>query len=61
MALAGEDLDELGPDRIDAAQFGSDLEEADVVARLGRGGASARVYFSDLTPGYVELNSEYPS
>jgi glutamate N-acetyltransferase / amino-acid N-acetyltransferase len=61
MALAGEDLDGLGPDAIDAAELGSETAEADLAVRLGRGDASAEIYFSDLTPGYVELNSEYTS
>jgi glutamate N-acetyltransferase / amino-acid N-acetyltransferase len=61
MALAGEDLDELGPDAIDAAELGSETAEAELAVRLGRGDSSARIYFSDLTPGYVELNSEYTS
>jgi N-acetylglutamate synthase/N-acetylornithine aminotransferase len=33
--------------------------EADLALRLGRGEAGAHVYFSDLTPDYVRLNSEY--
>jgi glutamate N-acetyltransferase / amino-acid N-acetyltransferase len=61
MALAGEEMDELGPGAIDAVELGSDSAEADLRVRLGRGRASARVYFSDLTPAYVELNSEYPT
>jgi glutamate N-acetyltransferase / amino-acid N-acetyltransferase len=59
MALAGEELRELGPDEIDAAELGSESPEAELGIRLGRGDASATVYFSDLSPGYVELNSEY--
>jgi glutamate N-acetyltransferase/amino-acid N-acetyltransferase len=59
MALAGEDLDELGPDAIEAGELGSDDAEAEMVLRLDRGEAAAHVYFSDLTPGYVDLNSEY--
>jgi glutamate N-acetyltransferase/amino-acid N-acetyltransferase len=59
MALAGEELDEPTLETIDAVELGSDSAEADLRVRLGRGRASARVYFSDLTPGYVELNSEY--
>jgi glutamate N-acetyltransferase/amino-acid N-acetyltransferase len=59
MALAGEELEEPGLETIDAVELGSDSAEADLRVRLGRGRASARVYFSDLTPGYVELNSEY--
>ena len=43
---------------IDAAELSSESAEAELVLRLGRGGASAHVYFSDLSPGYVELNSE---
>ena len=61
MALAGEELGELGPDEIDAAELGSDAVEAELVARLGRGGEAAQMYFCDLTPAYVELNSEYAS
>jgi glutamate N-acetyltransferase / amino-acid N-acetyltransferase len=59
MALAGEELDELGPDRIQAADLASDQPEAELSIRLGRGDASAHVYFSDLTPDYVRINSEY--
>jgi glutamate N-acetyltransferase/amino-acid N-acetyltransferase len=59
MALAGVEVPELGPDAIEAAELGSDSAEAEIGLRLGRGEAGARVYFSDLTHGYVELNSEY--
>jgi glutamate N-acetyltransferase / amino-acid N-acetyltransferase len=59
MALAGEELEEPGLETIDAVELGSDSAEADLRVRLGRGRASAQVFFSDLTPGYVELNSEY--
>jgi glutamate N-acetyltransferase/amino-acid N-acetyltransferase len=59
MALAGEDVHELGPDRIDAAELASDVPEAELGIRLGRGAASAHVFFSDLTKEYVELNAEY--
>lgn len=59
MALAGEELPELGPDRIDATGLGSDAPEAEVGVRLGRGEAAAHVYFSDLTAEYVRINSEY--
>jgi glutamate N-acetyltransferase/amino-acid N-acetyltransferase len=61
MALAGEELEELGPEHVDADQLGADLREAEVAVRLERGEESAVVYFSDLTHGYVELNSEYPT
>jgi glutamate N-acetyltransferase/amino-acid N-acetyltransferase len=59
MALAGEEVGELGPDRIQAAELASDQPEAELSIRLGRGEASAHVYFSDLTPDYVRINSEY--
>jgi glutamate N-acetyltransferase / amino-acid N-acetyltransferase len=59
MALAGEELAELGPDAIDAAQLGDREAEVELAMRLGRGGAGAHVYFSDLSKDYVELNSEY--
>jgi glutamate N-acetyltransferase/amino-acid N-acetyltransferase len=59
MALAGEELEELGPEAIDAEELGSDSAEADIELRLARGDANAHVYFSDLTHDYVELNSEY--
>ena len=59
MALAGEELEELGPDRIDAAELASEVPEAELGVRLGRGDASAHIYFCDLTKDYVELNAEY--
>jgi glutamate N-acetyltransferase/amino-acid N-acetyltransferase len=59
MALAGEELHELGPADIDAAELGSDSAEAEVSIDLGRGEARAHVYFSDLGHRYVELNAEY--
>jgi N-acetylglutamate synthase/N-acetylornithine aminotransferase len=59
MALAGEELDELGPDRIQAAELASDQPEAELSIRLGRGNAIAYVYFSDLTHDYVRINAEY--
>jgi glutamate N-acetyltransferase/amino-acid N-acetyltransferase len=59
MALAGEELEELGPDRIEASELGSDLTEAELSVELGRGDAGTHVFFSDLTPAYVELNSAY--
>jgi glutamate N-acetyltransferase / amino-acid N-acetyltransferase len=61
MALAGEDLPELGSEQIDAAQIASDAREAEIAIRLGRGRAGAHAYFSDLTPEYVRVNSEYTS
>jgi N-acetylglutamate synthase/N-acetylornithine aminotransferase len=59
MALAGEELEELGPDRIEAGELGAEATEAEIGIRLGRGESSAHVFFSDLTPDYVALNSEY--
>jgi glutamate N-acetyltransferase / amino-acid N-acetyltransferase len=59
MALAGEQLDELGPDRIQAAELAAELPEAELSINLSRGGASTHVYFSDLTPDYVRINAEY--
>jgi len=61
MALAGQELPELGPDHIDAIALGSHDPEAEIGLRLERGEGSAHVYFSDLTPDYVKLNSEYTS
>jgi glutamate N-acetyltransferase/amino-acid N-acetyltransferase len=59
MALAGEEIDELGPDRIDAEELAGDGAEAEISLTLGRGSGSAHVYFSDLTYDYVRINAEY--
>jgi glutamate N-acetyltransferase/amino-acid N-acetyltransferase len=59
MALAGEELPDLGPDAVDAAELDSDSDEAEIALRLGRGDAAGHVYFSDLTAEYVRINSEY--
>ncbi|MDX6582338.1 MAG: glutamate N-acetyltransferase / amino-acid N-acetyltransferase [Solirubrobacterales bacterium] len=59
MALAGEQLDELGPEAIDAGGLGSDQDEAEISIRLGRGGAGTHMYFSDLTHEYIRINAEY--
>ncbi|MDX6605707.1 MAG: glutamate N-acetyltransferase / amino-acid N-acetyltransferase, partial [Solirubrobacterales bacterium] len=59
MALAGEELEELGPDRIQAAELAADLPEAELSVNLGRGKADAHVYFSDLTHDYIRINAEY--
>jgi glutamate N-acetyltransferase / amino-acid N-acetyltransferase len=61
MALAGEKLQELGPDRIAAADLAGEGTEAEIAVALGRGKGRAHVYFSDLTPEYVRINSEYTS
>jgi glutamate N-acetyltransferase/amino-acid N-acetyltransferase len=59
MALAGEELEELGPDRIQAAELAAELPEAELSIKLGRGDAAAHVYFSDLTHDYIRINAEY--
>jgi glutamate N-acetyltransferase / amino-acid N-acetyltransferase len=59
MALAGEDLEEIGADSIDAAELGADLAEAEIGLRLDRGEHHAHVYFSDLGYEYVRINAEY--
>jgi glutamate N-acetyltransferase/amino-acid N-acetyltransferase len=59
MALAGEELAELGPDEIDADALAADDAEAEIAVRLGRGEHSAHLYFSDLNYEYVRINAEY--
>jgi glutamate N-acetyltransferase/amino-acid N-acetyltransferase len=58
-ALAGEELEEIGAEAIDATELGAETEEADIGRRLGRGSHSASVWFSDLGHEYVTLNAEY--
>ena len=58
-ALAGEDLEEIGSDSIDAAELGAEVDEAEIGLRLGRGEHSAHVWFSDLGYEYVRINAEY--
>ena len=58
-ALAGEELPELGPDRIDATELGEETAEPELSVTLGRGDASTHLYFSDLTYDYVRINAEY--
>lgn len=58
-ALAGEDLDELGAESIDAAELGAETEEAEIGLRLGRGEHRAHVWFSDLGYEYIRINAEY--
>ena len=60
-ALAGEEIGELGPDRIDAADLAGDGAEAEIAVTLGRGGAGAHLFFSDLNYEYVRINAEYTS
>jgi glutamate N-acetyltransferase / amino-acid N-acetyltransferase len=57
MALAGQEVPELDPTRIDAAELGNDTPEAQIAIRLGRGEATAHAYFCDLTADYVHLNA----
>jgi glutamate N-acetyltransferase / amino-acid N-acetyltransferase len=59
MALAGEDLEEIGADSIDAAELGEDAAEAELGLRLDRGEHTGHVYFSDLGYEYVRINAEY--
>jgi glutamate N-acetyltransferase / amino-acid N-acetyltransferase len=59
MALAGEDLEEIGADSIDAGEMGEDVAEAELGLRLDRGEHVAHVYFSDLGYEYVRINAEY--
>jgi glutamate N-acetyltransferase/amino-acid N-acetyltransferase len=59
MALAGEDLEEIGAGSIDAAELGEDVAEAEIGLRLDRGDRSAHVWFSDLGYEYVRINAEY--
>jgi glutamate N-acetyltransferase/amino-acid N-acetyltransferase len=59
MALAGEDIDEIGADSIDAAELGEEAPEAEIGLRLDRGEHRAHVWFSDLSYEYVRINAEY--
>jgi glutamate N-acetyltransferase/amino-acid N-acetyltransferase len=59
MALAGEALEEIGADAIDASELGEDIAEAEIGVRLDRGGHEAHVWFSDLGYEYVKINAEY--
>jgi glutamate N-acetyltransferase/amino-acid N-acetyltransferase len=59
MALAGEELEELGTQAIDAEEMGEDTSEAEIRIRLGRGASSTHVWFADLGYEYVEINAEY--
>jgi glutamate N-acetyltransferase/amino-acid N-acetyltransferase len=59
MALAGEDLEEIGGDSIDNSELAADVAEAEIGLRLDRGEQSAHVWFSDLGYEYVRINAEY--
>jgi glutamate N-acetyltransferase/amino-acid N-acetyltransferase len=58
-ALAGEDLEEIGAESIDADELGAETGEAEIALRLGRGDGRAHVWFSDLGYEYVRINAEY--
>jgi glutamate N-acetyltransferase/amino-acid N-acetyltransferase len=58
-ALAGEELEEIGADAIDAAGLGGEESEAEIGIRLGRGTNDAHVWFSDLGYEYVRINADY--
>jgi glutamate N-acetyltransferase/amino-acid N-acetyltransferase len=59
MALAGEDMPEPGPHSISYEELGAETDEAEIGIALGRGDASAHVYFSDLSHEYIHINAEY--
>jgi glutamate N-acetyltransferase/amino-acid N-acetyltransferase len=59
MALAGEDLEAIGAERIEAAELGEETPEAEIALRLDRGEHCAHVWFSDLSYEYVRINAEY--
>jgi glutamate N-acetyltransferase / amino-acid N-acetyltransferase len=59
MALAGEDLEEIGAENIDNAELAEDIPEAEIGLRLDRGEHSTHVWFSDLGYEYVRINAEY--
>jgi len=58
-ALAGEELEELGAEHIEAGEVGGQGAEAELSVDLRRGDARAHVYFSDLTHDYIKINAEY--
>ncbi len=59
MALAGEDLEEIGVENIENAELAGEESEAEIGLRLDRGEHSAHVWFSDLGYEYVRINAEY--
>ncbi|MET0557687.1 MAG: bifunctional glutamate N-acetyltransferase/amino-acid acetyltransferase ArgJ [Solirubrobacterales bacterium] len=58
-ALAGEDLEEIGADSIDAEDLANEGVTAEIGLRLDRGEHRAHVWFSDLGYEYVRINAEY--
>jgi glutamate N-acetyltransferase/amino-acid N-acetyltransferase len=59
MALAGEDLEEIGAEAISAGELAEDVPEAEIGIRLRRGEHRSHVWFSDLGYEYVRINAEY--
>src|SRR4051794_36700759 len=59
MALAGEDLEEIGGEAIDNSELAADVAEAEIGVRLDRGEHGTHVWFSDLGYEYVRINGEY--
>jgi glutamate N-acetyltransferase/amino-acid N-acetyltransferase len=59
MALAGEDLEEIGAENIENAELAGERSEAEIGLRLDRGEHAAHVWFSDLGYEYVRINAEY--
>jgi glutamate N-acetyltransferase/amino-acid N-acetyltransferase len=59
MALAGERLDGLTEEAIEAAELAGSEREAQIAIALGRGESRAHVYFSDLNHDYVSINADY--
>jgi N-acetylglutamate synthase/N-acetylornithine aminotransferase len=59
MALAGEDLEEIGAENIDNEELAGEQGEAEIGLRLDRGDHRAHVWFSDLGYEYVRINAEY--
>jgi glutamate N-acetyltransferase/amino-acid N-acetyltransferase len=59
MALAGEDLEEIGAENIENTELAGEESEAEIGLRLDRGENSAHVWFSDLGYEYVRINAEY--
>jgi len=59
MALAGQELAEIGAEQIDARELAGEGVEVELSLRLGRGEGHALTYFSDLTKRYIEINADY--
>ncbi len=59
MALAGEELAELGLGQIDVGEFAEDRQEVELSLSLSRGEHAAHLWFSDLGYEYVRINAEY--